>query len=335
MPTKNFMHHAIFHFIVRCQQEEDAGSLGRLGLDPGLALRIGRLTAAETNLLVSSAGRFVRLQFSPPELRRAYRRMLEFEDVPAPGTKEADLCRSLFACVEELYRKNDVEGLAALGLAPPDAGLVSTLPVSCLPPISRFFWDFAAVGLDSLRVKRAVNGAVSTCSWMRQCVQLVQAGAPRELMIRHFSMSRREYAEVRRMHRSLPEPGRPAQLTGDLQHRIYLELVRQYRRHGDKEEPLRHPEFFLDIYENLGRQVPIRQIWALAREWLRARVRPEPAARATEAELQAAAARSPMMMPAARSSEMAARPAAITDSGDRCGISPTMASSWDRNGVEG
>ena len=329
------MHHAVFHFIARCQQEEDSDSLERLGLEPELAPRIWRLTAAETNLLVSGAGRFIRLEFSPPELRRAYRRMLKLEEAAAPGAKEADLCRSLFAYVEELYRRNDVAGLAAHGLGPPDAGLVSTLPSFCLPLLSRFFWDFAAVRLDSRRVGRAMSGAVSTCSWMRQCVRLVRAGAPRELMIRHFSMSRREYAEVRRMHRDLPEPGRPAQLKGDLQHQIYLELVRQYRRHGDKEEPLRHPEFFLDIYENLGRQVPVRQIWALARAWLRARARPESNGSAAAAELQAAGARRPMMTPASRSPEMAARPAAITDAGERCGISAAMASSWERSGTEG
>lgn len=326
------MHHAVFHFIVRCQQEDDRDALRRLGLETGLAPRIGRLSAAETNLLVSGAGRFVRLKFSPPELRRAYRRMLTLEEPPVPGAKEADLCRSLFACVEELYRKNDLEGLAALGLAPPDAGLASTLPASCLPQLSRFFWDFTALGLDSRRVARALDGAVSTCGWMRQCVQLVRAGAPRELMIRHFSMSRREYAEVRRMHRRLSEPGRPAQLTGELQHRIYLELVRQYRRHGGREEPLRHPAFFLDIYESLGRQVPVRQIWALARAWLRARG-PEPDGRAAAA-LQAAARR-PIMTPAPRSDEMAARPAASTDSGGRAGISAAMASSWERSGAEG
>ena len=334
MPTRDFMHHAIFDFIVRCQQEEDRHALQRLGLEPELALRIGRLTAAETNLLASSAGRFIRIEFSPPELRRAYRRMLEPADIPAPGTKEADLCRSLFAFVEELYRRNDVDGLSGLGLAAPEAALISTLPASSLPPLGRFFWDFTAVRLDTRHIERAVGGAISTCGWMRQCIQLVRAGAPRELMIRHFSMSRREYAEVRRMHRNLHETGRPAQLTGELQHRVYLELVRQYRRHSDKAEPLRHPEFFLDIYENLGRRVPIRQIWALAREWLRAHLPAEGNGRAAAMEAQAVAARSPVMTPAARSSAMAAPPAAATDAGDSCGISPAMASSWERSGAE-
>ena len=327
------MHHAIFHFIVRCQQEGDRDSLRRLGLEAELGPRLGRLTAAEANLLVSGAGRFIRLRFSAPELRRAYRRMLALEEPPAAGAKEADLCRSLFACVESLYRKNDLDGLAELGLTPPDAGLASTLPASCLPSLSLFFWDFTDIRLESSRVQRAMDGAVSTCSWMRQCVQLVRAGAPRELMVRHFSMSRREYAEARRMHRSLAETGRPARLTDEMQHRIYQELVRQYRRHGDKAEPLRYPSFFLDIYESLERQVPVRQIWALARAWLGG-ARRGPNGNATAAELQAAARR-PIMTPASRSPETAARPAAITAAGDRCGMSAAMASSWERSGAEG
>ena len=142
-------------------------------------------------------------------------------------------------------------------------------------------------------------------------MQLIRAGAPREMMQKFFGMSTEMYTHARELHGAQAQRGRPKMVEGSMQGQVYQEFVRQYYRYGGGYDPLRQPRFFLDMYENLGGKIPIRELWTLAQEWVRTKTVFEQAKRQARA-VSCLGGRMPRMTPRSNKEDSASKPPAST-----------------------
>lgn len=342
MKTKNLSSFALISYISRCYHDDDRAALAALSIDRGQASRISRLSAFESNALSGLAGRFATfsLQF---EILKQCHCLVPEDPVTLTGsqskTKEVDLCLNLFNHVITLYRRNQQEALSDIGLEPEQAEFVSLLPWVELQKLARYLWFFTIVKIDSHLLDQSIDTAIASARWINQCVELIRADAPRDLMMRYYGMNSQLYAAAREMHGRQCR-GRPRILSDDLQYLLYEEFVRRYQSYDDGVDPLCQPGFFLAIYESLGREVSLREIWILIQEWLNSKLvlrRPAGVPRKAPASIQSGSEdlSTPRMAPRSRKRSKTCRPPSTTDSGLSRPSSAAILPSCDRGGMSG
>lgn len=278
MYYNNILQNEIVNYIIRCQQEGDWEALGRLGLTKSqantrsLIKEISEMSTSELNFLSNSVEEFISVQVNAQTLRKVYRSIHSIQGGTTPDpdvpSQDIELLGCLCGHVASLYQGHQGQSLRKLGLSSKAAGMVSMMPVSKVRLLAASLWDFVRIRVNRKHMYHAVKSSVSTCNWFNQCGQLVQAGAPRELMQRYYGMSSNMYALAREMHGENHKCGRPRALPNDVQCKIYREFVRQYHRHSHGVDPLRDPRFFLDMYQNLQCTISLREVWTLAQSWL-------------------------------------------------------------------
>ncbi len=273
MKTRNSSSFALISYISRCYHDADKAALDALNIDLGLAHRISRLSAFESNTLSDIAGRFTIFKLQFTSLEKCNRLVVE-DPVSLSGsrskTKEVDLCLHVFNHIITLYRRSEQQALAEIGLDPEQAEFISLRPWVELQKLARYLWFFTTVEIDNKLLEQSIDTAIASARWIAQCAELIRAGAPRDLMTRYYGMSCELYAAAREMHGRQCR-GRPRILSEDLQHLLYEEFMRRYQSYDKTVDPLCQPGFFLAIYESLERKVSLREIWILLQEWLNGR----------------------------------------------------------------
>lgn len=320
MKTKNPLSLSLICYISRCYHDADWAALRAIGISQKQAGRISNLSAFESNILGSSVGRFatIRLQFESLE---KCGRLVPEDPVALSGaqskTKEVDLCLHVFDYAITLYRDNQQKALRDLGLEPEQAEFISLLPWVELQKMARYLWLFAAMEIDRKLLDQSIDTATTSTRWIGQCVELIRAGAPRDLMMHYYGMSCGLYASAREMHGRQCR-GRPRLPSAKLQYLLYREFVRRYQSYDEGVDPLCQPGFFLALYEALGCEVSLREIWILIQEWLGGRLAPrrprDLPARRPEAIVQPKGESAPRMAPRARNRSKTSRPPSNTDS---------------------
>lgn len=340
MKTKNLSNFALITYILRCYHDEDWAALTALNINRRQAHRISRLSAFESNTLSSVAGRFAVFGLQFEILKQCYRLVLE-DPVALSGaqskTKEVDLGLNVFNHVITLYRRNQQQELDDIGLEPEQAEFISSRPWVELQKLARYLWFFTTVKIDGHLLDQSIDTAIASARWIGQCVELIRAGAPRDLMVRYYGMNCQLYAAAREMHGRQCR-GRPRVLSDDLQYLLYEEFVRRYRSYEEGVDPLCQPGFFLAIYESLGRKVSLREIWILIQEWMNGTLvlrRPGSASGRSPGPIQAGELSTPRMAPRPRNRSRTSRPPSITASGLSRPSSAAILSSSDRAGVSG
>ena len=340
MKTKNLTSFALVSYISRCYHDGDWAALAALNIDRSQANRISRLSAFESNTLSGIAGRFVVFSLQFELLKQCYRLVL---DDPATlsgsqsKTKEVDLCLNLFNHIITLYRRNQQRALSEIGLNPEQAEFISLRPWVELQKLGRYLWFFTTVKIDSQLLDQSIDTGIASAHWIAQCVELIRAGAPRDLMMRYYGMNCQLYAEAREMHGRQCR-GRPRVLSDDLQYLLYDEFVRRYQSYDEGVDPLCQPGFLLAIYESLGRKVSLREIWILIQEWLNGKLvlrRSGGAPEENPAPIQAGEPSTPRMAPRSRNRSKTCRPPSTTESGLSRPSSEAILSSCDRAGISG
>ena len=340
MKTKNLSSFALISYISRCYHDEDWAALSALNIDRMQANRISRLSAFESNTLSGVAGRFAvfNLQF---EILKQCHSLVPEDPVTLTGsqskTKEIDLCLNFFNHVITLYRRNQQRALSELGLEPEQAEFISLLPWVELQKLGRYLWFFTTVRIDSHLLDQSIDTAIASARWISQCVELIRADAPRDLMKRYYGMNSQLYAAAREMHGRQCR-GRPRILSDDLQYLLYEEFVRRYQSYGEGVDPLCQPGFFLAIYESLGRKVSLREIWILIQEWLNEKLvlrRSADIPRKGPVPTQPGDLSTPRMAPRSRNCSRTSRPPSTTASGLSRPSSAAILPSCDRAGISG
>lgn len=340
MKTKNLSNFALISYISRCYHDEDWPALAALNVDRRQANRISRLSAFESNTLSGVAGRFVvfSLQF---EILKQCHGLVPEDPVTLTGaqskTKEVDLCLNLFNHVITLYRRNQQRALSDIGLEPEQAEFISLLPWVELQKLARYLWFFTTVKIDNHILDQSIDTAIASARWISQCVELIRADAPRDLMMRYYGMNSQLYAAAREMHGRQCR-GRPRILSDDLQYLLYEEFVRRYQSYGEGIDPLCQPGFFLAIYESLGRKVSLREIWILIQEWLNEKLvfrRSADVPRKDPAPVQSEDLSAPRTAPRSRNRSKTCRPPSTTASGLSRPSSAAILSRCDRAGISG
>ena len=340
MKTKNLSSFALINYISRCYHDDDRAALAALKIDRRQAHRISGLSAFESNTLGSVAGRFAVFSLRFEILRQCYRLVLE-DPVALSGsqskTKEVDLCLNMFNYIITLYRRNQQRALSDIGLDPEQAGFISSRPWVELQKLARYLWFFTTVKIDGHSLDQSIDTAIASARWIGQCVELIRAGAPRDLMVRYYGMNCQLYAAAREMHGRQCR-GRPRILSDDLQYLLYEEFVRRYRSYDEGTDPLCQPGFFLAIYESLGRKVSLREIWILIQEWMNGKLvlrRSGSVAGEDPGPIQVGELSTPSMAPRSRSRSRTSRPLSTTASGLSRPSSAAILSRSDRTGVSG
>ena len=340
MKTKNLSSFALISYISRCYHDGDWAALAALNIDRSQANRISKLSAFESNTLSGVAGRFAIFSLQFEVLKQCYRLVLE-DPVALSGsqskTKEVDLCLNLFNHVITLYRRNQQRALSEIGLEPEQAEFISLRPWVELQKLARYLWFFTTVKIDGRLLDQSIDTAIASARWISQCVELIRAGAPRDLMMRYYGMNCQLYAAAREMHGRQCR-GRPRVLSDDLQYLLYDEFVRRYRSYDEGVDPLCQPGFFLAIYESLERKVSLREIWILIQEWLDGKLmlrRSGDASGESPASIQAGELSTPRRAPRSRSRSRTCRPPSTTASGLSRPSSAAILSSCDRAGISG
>ena len=266
----NSAQHALIHFIARCCKAENWASLSHLGVSPKQACRIGRLSAYESHALgdIFQQVAAVQLHFANLEECLQEMRAGTLAQDGSGQCQETELCMNLFRHIADLYRDNKHGELHRIGLQPEQAQLLCELPSFEVQRLSQHFWRFTVFEMDARKLEQAIETAVGTARWLRQRMELVRAGAPRELMDYYYNMNCEMYARMRKMH-GIRLRGRPRVLSDDVQSALYKEFVDRYYSDGEQSDPLRQPEFFLGLYDSMGRKVPLREIWTLVQGWIR------------------------------------------------------------------
>ena len=340
MKTKNLSNFALIIYISRCYHDDDWAALAALDIDRGQARRISRLSAFESNTLCGVAGRFTAFSLQFEILKQCYRLVLE-DPVALSGaqskTKEVDLCLNVFNHVITLYRRNQQRALSDIGLEPEQAEFISSRPWVELQKLARYLWFFTTVKIDARLLDQSIDTAIASARWISQCVELIRAGAPRDLMMRYYGMNCQLYAAAREMHGRQCR-GRPRVLSDDLQYLLYEEFVRRYGSYDEGVDPLCQPGFFLAIYESLGRKVSLREIWILIQEWMNGKLtfrRSGGPSGKNPGSVQAGELSTPRMAPRSRSRSRTTRPPSTTASGLSRPSSAAILSSNDRAGASG
>ena len=340
MKIKTLSSFALVSYVLRCYHDDDWAALAALNIDRRQANRISKLSAFESNTLSSVAGRFAvfSLQF---EILKQCHCLVPEDPVALTGaqskTKEVDLCLNLFNHVITLYRRNQQRALSDIGLEPEQAEFISSLPWVELQKLARYLWFFTTVKIDSHLLDQSIDTAVASARWISQCVELIRADAPRDLMMRYYGMNSQLYAAAREMHGRQCR-GRPRILSDDLQYLLYEEFVRRYQSYGEGVDPLCQPGFFLAIYESLGREVSLREIWILIQEWLNTKLVLRHSAdvpREKPTPVQPEDLSTPRMAPRSRNRSKTCRPPSTTASGSSRPSSAAILSSCDRAGISG
>ena len=271
--TKNSIHQAVVAFIARSYHEKDWAVLHRLDLDFRQARKLSQLTALEAQNLESVSNRYVGLEMHFTKFDSCYQHIRQ-DTTPLSKaqtlTKEVDLCLGTINHMMRLYRAHHRTELAAIGVKPHQAEFISTLSTISVQRLSPYYWQFTRLQVDSDRLAQGVESSVATAHWVEQCIRLVRAGAPRDLMVRYYGMSCEMYAEIRGMYGD-GRRGRPRTLSDQLQKQIFMEFMRQYRHYSTSLDPLHQPTFFLDIYEGMEHKASVRDIWVLVQEWMNTR----------------------------------------------------------------
>ena len=338
--TKNASNFALISYISRCYHDSDWDTLDTLCLEREQARRISHLSVFESSILSNVVDRFAVLRLHYSRFKRCYSLVLE-DPVSLSGchsqTRETDLCLHVLNHVTALYRGNHRRELNDIGLRPEQAESISALPWVNLHKLARYFWFFMTLEVDAKLLKQAIDTSIASGRWINQCVELIRADAPRDLMLRYYGMSCQLYAEAREMHGRRCR-GRPRTLPDDLQSRLYEEFVRQYQNYEEGIDPLCQPGFFLGIYENLERKVSLREIWILVQEWLKNKlVRRRLLGGALEHQEpgQAKSARTPRMAPRLRKRSKTCLPPSTTPAESSQPSSAATLPSCDRAEISG
>ena len=336
MKTKNLLNFALISYVLRCYHDEDWADLSTLNIDREQANRISGLSAFESNALSAAAGRFATFGLQFEILKQCHRLVLE-DPIELSGsqskTKEVDLCLNVFNHVITLYRRNQQRALSELGIDPEQAAFISSRPWVELQKLARYLWFFTFVKIDGPLLNQAIDMAITSARRVNQCVELIRADAPRDLMVRYYGMNSQLYAAAREMHGRQCR-GRPRILPDDLQSLLYEEFVRRYQSYEAGVDPLCQPGFFLEIYEGLERKVSLREIWILIQGWLNEKMVRRRLGKGL-APTQPEALSVPRMAPRSRNLSKTCRPPATTVSDLSRPRSAAILSSCDRAGISG
>ncbi len=180
-----------------------------------------------------------------------------------PINKETELIRSIMIFFHRCAEEGDYDALYEMGFGPSEVRALSSLSTADTLRLASMKSHFLMIKLDRSLYWRLIDYILRENAQEKLINELVNCDASPQMMHALTGMNRNQF-KIKRFQLGLPyyKRGRPAIPTLEVEKMVWQAVQRKLQATKDL-----GPQEILDIFNALKRQVDLRTIWILIRDW--------------------------------------------------------------------
>ena len=177
--------------------------------------------------------------------------------------KESELINAIIVYFHRCQEEGDYSALQEMGFGPSEVRALNSLSSADKLRLTSTKSHFLSIDLNQKIYWRMIDYILREKDKESVIDELISCDAPLQLMRSLTGMGNKQFNHRRRQFGMATQlPGRPPQPSMEVEKSVWLEVEKSLKNTASF-----GPEEFLNIFDGLKRQVSLRVIWSLIKEW--------------------------------------------------------------------
>ena len=177
--------------------------------------------------------------------------------------KETELVKAIIVYCQRCQEEGDIPALREMGFGPREVNALQSLTTSDALRLASTRSHFLTIRIDTEIYWRMIDYMNREQAKRRLIEDMIRKEAPLPMMHALTGMGSKEFVlQRRKCGMGNSPPGRPAIPTPEVVDKVWTALQNSLMKNK-----VLGPEEFMEIYEDLESEVPLRVIWFLTRQW--------------------------------------------------------------------